>query len=97
MTTVMEKTDRTEELHGTKLRLARLRDEAKLKVKLAEADARDEWERLEKTWNHFRAVTEKAAEEAKSGMGEATAEVRAGIDHMVEELQKGYERIRRAL
>ncbi|HEX6201470.1 MAG TPA: hypothetical protein VF100_00625 [Thermoanaerobaculia bacterium] len=97
MTVATETTHEVEELNGHVTRLARLRDEARLKVKLAEAEARDEWERLEKKWSHLRAVAELAAEESKTGVGEATAEVRKGFDHLVEELQTGYERIRRAL
>ena len=97
MTVATETSREIEELNGHVTRLARLRDEAKLKVRLAEADARDEWEALEKRWSHFRAVVERAAEESKAGLGEATAEVKRGLDHLVEELQTGYERIRRAL
>lgn len=97
MTVATPQSPQVEESNERVTRLSRLRDEAKLKVKLAEAEAREEWEGLEKKWSHFRAVVEKTAEESRSGMGEATAEVRKGFDHMAEELQTAYERIRRAL
>lgn len=97
MNATIEATRPVEELDGHVTRLARLRDEAKLKVNLARSDARDEWERLERKWNHLRAVAAATAEESKAGVGEATAEVRKGLDHLVEELRSGYERIRRAL
>lgn len=71
--------------------LRRQRDELKLKVHLAKADARDEWAELEKQWEHLRAKLEGAGAEA----GEVAENVGLGLGNVAEELRKGYDRIRR--
>jgi hypothetical protein len=74
-------------------RLARVRDELRLLVHLAQADAGDEWERLERRWHELQRrlpALEEAAEETRE-------ELLAGVRLLCEELEKGYRRIRRAL
>ena len=68
--------------------LKKLRDEVKLKIHLGTMEVKDEWEELEKKWDQFTrdADLEKTAE----GLGDATKGLTA-------ELQKGYERLRKAL
>ncbi len=71
--------------------LRRQRDELKLKLHLAKADARDEWAELEKQWEHLRTKLEGAGAEA----GEVAENVGAALGGVAEELRKGYDRIRR--
>jgi hypothetical protein len=71
--------------------LERVRDEIKLKVHLAAADARDEWEELEKKLGHLRAKAGsigRVAEDAAEDVGEA-------MELLGSELKRGYERLRK--
>jgi chromosome segregation ATPase len=73
--------------------LARQRDELRLKLSLAKLEARDEWEKLEKQWNHLRANAPQMQEELGAiagGIGEAFSKAAA-------EVRDGYERLRRLL
>jgi hypothetical protein len=86
-------TDTKGELDRMFENLKRMREEVELKIHLGAADVRDEWEDLEKKWDHFRGrmeVVGRAAEEAASEVGDALELVGA-------ELKKGYERIRNLL
>ena len=69
------------------------RDELKLQLHLAKAEARDEWHHLEQKWEtlHERAslVGEAASETSK--------EVGAATSMLAEELKRGYERLREAI
>ena len=83
--------NRTIEDLGEELKQAR--DELQVKIHLAAADARDEWDQLEKKWEHFRARAEvigKTAEEAAEDVGEA-------LEVVAEELKRGYKKIRSLL
>ena len=75
-------------------KLARERDELALKLHLGKAEARAEWEKLEASWNHLKAVKgppmKEAAAETARGVGSA-------LDQAAAELKKGYERIRKLL
>ncbi|HEV7735476.1 MAG TPA: hypothetical protein VGR62_25100 [Candidatus Binatia bacterium] len=71
--------------------LRRQRDELKLKVHLAKADARDEWVGLEKQWEHLRAKLAGAGSEAS----DVAENVGAALGSVAEELRRGYDRIRR--
>lgn len=73
--------------------LAQLRDDLKVRIHLGEMDARDEWQKLEpKWWGLQRKVV--AIENASAG---AAQEITAAADLLIEELFKGYDRIRKAL
>lgn len=69
------------------------RDELNVKMHLAAAEARDEWDVLEKKWEHFRVRAEKVGE----ATGEAAEEVGEALELVGEELRKGYRRIRKTL
>jgi hypothetical protein len=69
------------------------RDELAVKLRLARADARDEWAALEKKWEHLRARAEVVGHEA----GKAADDVEAAGRLVIDEIKKGYERIRRLL
>ena len=73
--------------------LERVRDELKLKIHLAAADARDEWEELERKLGHLRSKAStlgRVAEDAAGDVGEA-------VEALGKELKKGYERLRKAV
>ena len=73
--------------------LERMRDEIKLKIHLAAADARDEWEELEKKLSHLRGkanIIGRVAEDAAGDVGEA-------VELLGKELKKGYERLRKVV
>jgi hypothetical protein len=85
--------NRVHDFETLEQKLAQVRDELRVRLHLARADARDEWEGLETKWQRFR--THLGAVRAASGeMGE---EVREGLRTLGHEIGEGYERIRRTL
>ena len=74
--------------------LAQLRDELKLQIHLAGAEARRDWdEKLEPKWRELEpklAALEKAS-------AETGKELAAAVGFLIDELVAGYERIRKAL
>lgn len=73
--------------------LAQLRDELKLQMHLAKADVKTEWEKYEMKWKELQrklAGVETASTATAKEVGEA-------IKLLMQELAKGYERIRAAL
>ncbi|MBI4754989.1 MAG: hypothetical protein HY778_06105 [Betaproteobacteria bacterium] len=73
--------------------LRQQRDELKLKIHLAQADARDEWEALETKWEQMKPRIEAAGEEA----AKASRNVLSGLEIIGEEIRAGYHRIRERL
>ncbi len=71
----------------------RQRDEIRVRLHLAQADAKDEWERLEHTWNQVRAKMAAVGREA----GRTAEDVGAALRLAVEELRRGYGRVRKLL
>ncbi len=69
------------------------RDEIRVRLHLAKAEAKDEWERLETQWNHVRGKMGVVGREA----GKAAHDVGAALQLAVEELRRGYERIRKLM
>lgn len=73
--------------------LARLRDQVMLKLHLAKADLRSEWEELDKKWILLQSrltVLEVAGKES-------AGDVRAAARQLLEEIKLGFERMRQAL
>ena len=70
--------------------LQRERDELNLKMHLAKAEAKDEWQQLERKWLEIRPKLDAAGGEAVK----AGENVLAGLQLSLEEMRKGYERIR---
>lgn len=66
------------------------RDELQLKLHLAKADAKDEWARLEAQWEEIRTKLEAARGE----VGNTAESVGAALGTAIDELKKGYERLR---
>ena len=71
----------------------RQRDEIRVQLHLAKAEAKDEWERLETQFEHVRGKLQVVGHEA----GKAAEEVGAALRLAAEELLHGYERVRKIL
>ena len=69
------------------------RDELRVRLHLLAADARDEWEELEKRWEHLRRRAAVVGHEAK----DAGEDVLVATRLVADELKHGYERLRRLL
>ena len=74
-------------------KLQQERDELKLKMHLAKADAREEWEKLEERWAGAKARLGDASDEAS----EITEPVKEAARDLLEEIRQGYRRIRERL
>lgn len=73
--------------------LRRERDEIKLKIHLGNAEIRDQWEEVEKKWEHFQAradVVGKISKDSAKEVGEASKMVG-------EEIKNTYRKIRDSL
>jgi hypothetical protein len=73
--------------------LAQLRDDLKVRLHLAEMDARDQWEKLEPKWWEL----QRKAAAVEKASADTAQEITAAADLLIGELRKGYERIRKAL
>ena len=73
--------------------LKRERDHIRVRLHLAKAEAKDEWEALEHKWEHLRSKMGLVGDEA----GKAAHEVGAALRLAADELRRGYERIARLL
>lgn len=85
--------DTREELEKLISKLGQERDELRVKLNLAKLEARDEWDKLERKWEHLRAKTP----ELRQNLSETAAEVGAATRNLMEDIRKGYERIRKTL
>ena len=85
--------DRPENIKELLAELRQTRDELNVQMHLAAAEARDEWEVLEKKWDHFKSKAERVGEATE----EAAEEVGEALELVGEELRKGYKQIRKAL
>lgn len=73
--------------------LRRQRDELNLQIHLGKAEARDGWQKLEMRWRQLKPKVRAAGSEALM----VGRNVLAGVRLTVEELRKGYARIRNRL
>jgi len=73
--------------------LKQQRDEIRVRLHLAKAEAKEEWERLETKWEHVRGKMGVVGREA----GKTAQEVGTALNLAVEELRRGYERVRKLL
>ena len=78
-----------EKLETVVQKLEKERDELRLKMHLAKADARDEWEKLEERWHVLRAKMSDVSESAS----EASTDVKGAASDLAEEIRKGYRKI----
>lgn len=84
---------RVHDLDTLEEKVAQTRDELFLKLHLARADARDQFDRLEEKWSQFR----RRLGEARRAAGAAGDDLLEGLRGMGHDIAEGYERIRRAL
>lgn len=70
--------------------LKQQRDELQLKLHLAKADAKDEWARLENQWEEIKPKLEAVREET----GNTAESVSTALGLAIDELKKGYERLK---
>ena len=73
--------------------LRRERDELHVRLHLAKADLKDEWNRLEKLYEHARNRLPALRREA----GKTAVEVGAALRLALDELRTGYARMRKAM
>ncbi len=73
--------------------LKRERDELNLKLHLAKGEVRLEWQKLEHKWEAMQGKMKRAGHEAER----TTEAVGTAIELAMDEIRKGYERIRRTL
>jgi len=73
--------------------LKRQRDELKLKLHLAKADARDEWAKLETKYQEVKAKMESFKQEA----GKSAGVVGAALGRAADEIKKEYDRLRKQI
>lgn len=69
------------------------RDELRVQLHLAQADARDLWQELEDKWHELERRTAALAREAEAPAHEA----REVVENLVGELRRGYQRIKKSL
>jgi len=82
-----------EDLAAALAKLRTERDELRLKMHLARAEVRDEWEKVESKWAHL----EHKAPDVASTAGAATRDVASAAKLLGEEIRHAYQRIRDAL
>lgn len=73
--------------------LKRQRDELALKIHLGKADAKDEWERLEKRL----AELNEQSKPFQGVVGDTARGVGSALDLAADELKKGYDRLRKLI
>lgn len=73
--------------------LKQQRDEIRVQIHLAQADAREEWDELEKKWDALEHKLAAVTNEA----GDAAKDVGSALGIVADELKHAYQRIRRRL
>ncbi len=74
-------------------KLEQQRDELLLKIHLARAEARDEWDELEDKWQNL----QQRLPEARKAASESADNIGAGLGLVAEEIGKAYKRLRDTL
>jgi uncharacterized protein (DUF111 family) len=69
------------------------RDEIVLKTHLFQADAKDEWHKVDKEWEDFKSKAGQVGKEAKG----ASDDVSTAAKLLAEEIMKSFQRIRKSL
>ena len=85
--------NRVRNLRTAMEKLQQIRDEQRLKLHLAKADARDEWAKVEAKWAQLQGRAQKVQEAA----ADAGEDVWSGVEVLLEDVRKGYDRVRHAL
>jgi hypothetical protein len=89
----IEEKNRVDDFETLELKVAQLRDELRLKMHLARADARDVYDGLERKWQRFR----NRLGDLREASGGAAEDVWTGVRSLGHELAEGYEKLRKSL
>lgn len=89
----MDLDDIRKELDELTADLKQKRDELRVQMHLAGAEARDAWETAEKKWARFEAKSDEVAEAAKDAGGD----IWEAAKQLGGEIREGYEKIRKTL
>jgi hypothetical protein len=73
--------------------LAKARDELRVRLHLAKADALDEWKKLETSWQRAQEELKRTGEHTK----EPVKELGVAMRHLIDEIKGGYTRLREQL
>jgi hypothetical protein len=73
--------------------LTKARDELRLRIHLAKADAREEWKKLETSWQRAQEELKRTTDHTK----EPVKEMGSAVRHLIDEIKTGYTRIRDSL
>ncbi|MFM8330230.1 MAG: hypothetical protein ACKN9T_00925 [Candidatus Methylumidiphilus sp.] len=82
-----------DDLEKLKDSLLQQRDELQVKASLAKLEARDEWEKVEASFDHWMAKLEAVGSEAS----EASEDVLESAKHLGEEIKAAYEKVKASL
>jgi hypothetical protein len=77
--------------------LKQQRDELRVQMHLAKADAKQEWEELEKKFNRFLAEAEAESKPIREVVEDSAKGVGTAMEMAGDELKTGYERLRELL
>ena len=89
----MDFDDIKEELDELTADLKQKRDELRVQMHLAGAEAKESWENLEKQWTHFEARSAQVADAAKDAGGE----IWEATKQLGGEIRDGYDKIRKSM
>ncbi len=70
--------------------LRQARDEMRVQMDLAKKDARDQWEVIEKKWQHLEGQLKLAEDDARDSAGD----VNDALGLLVDEIKEAYQRIK---
>lgn len=80
----------SDRLHDLFEKVRELRDEARIQANLAKKEAEDEWQELEQRWQKAKGERERVSKI----VGETAQGARSAAELALEELRRGYERLR---
>ena len=89
-----DKSDTFDDLIET---LKQQRDELKVRMHLGSLDAKDEFEALEKKWDHWSAEAKAQAKPIREVIEESAGNVGSALDLVLDEVKESYERIKNQL
>ncbi len=70
--------------------LKQVRDELRVKADLAKMETRDQWENIEKQWNHIEAELQGLNKDAKASAGE----IGQAVSLVLGEIKEGYKKLK---
>ncbi len=77
--------------------LKQYRDELRLKMHLAKADARDEWEKLEQRWDAFERRFDDQKDAVEDFVEGASDKIEESLERVAGEIKQSYQRLRAKL